>query len=144
MKLTALAFFLWAFAAQAQFSDEHLRTLAKISCGLSDAWTVDLIIGDEFNDELSFPVISLAFWHYKNEEDGTNFAPEISFFEKKYADDVRAYNWKNDALEKTELIETNSYIAVINYPLRDEAYNSLTAVLLEELKSYLAEHQSGL
>lgn len=129
-----------------QFPEGHLKQLTKLNCELSDTWVVELDIDDNLNYKLPFPNINIGLWNYKTADDkGGNIGLSVYLFEKVYKDSVRSYNWGENDKSKFKLIETKSYIVVLDFYIpNDSCFGNMIPTLITELTTFFETRKDEL
>lgn len=129
-----------------QFPEEHIKQLTKLNCELSDTWVVELDIEDDLNYRLPYPNISIGLWNYKTADDhGGNIGLSVYLFDKEYKDKVSSYDWGEDDETGYKLIETKSYIVVLDFYVPDGSrFGNMIPILTTELAMFFETRKDEL
>ncbi len=131
--------------ASGQFSDSHLNLLSKINTKLTESWTPDIEINKTFHDVLDIPNVEVRLYNYKTAEGKQNKGVSIYVFKKSDSTAVKSYDWTEDNLFLSEIIETKSYLLVIDWHKKyNSIYDNLILNLIPELKDFFIKNKDSL
>jgi len=138
-------FSILTFFASGQFSDSHLNLLSKININLTESWTPDIEINKTFHDVLDIPNAEIRLYNYKTTDGKQNKGVSIYVFRKNDSAAVKSYDWTEDNLFLSEIMETKSYILVIDwYKKHNSTYDNLVSKLIPELRAFFIRNKDSL
>ena len=84
-------------------------------------------------------------YNYKTAEGKQNKGVSIYVFKKSDSTAVKSYDWTEDNLFLTEIIETKSYLLVIDWHKKyNSIYDNLVLNLIPELKDFFIKNKNSL